>query len=91
MKLLLHGHELYYYDNKKMGEVDYLINDYDNVSILPIEVKSGRDIYEYRALPKIVKNDNYNVKTGYIFDNLEGITQKEDNIFRFPIYYIMFI
>ena len=74
-----------------MGEVDYLINDYDNVSILPIEVKSGRDIYEYRALPKIVKNDNYNVKIGYIFDNLEGITQKEDNIFRFPIYYIMFI
>ena len=37
------------------------------------------------------KNDNYNVKIGYIFDNLEGITQKEDNIFRFPIYYIMFI
>ena len=90
-ELLSHGHELYYYDNKKMGEVDYLINDYDNVSILPIEVKSGRDIYEYRALPKIVKNDNYNIKTGYIFDNLEGITQKEDNIFRFPIYYIMFI
>ena len=43
MELIAHGHELYYFDSKKVGEVDFLINDYDNLSILPIEIKSGKD------------------------------------------------
>lgn len=42
MELAAHGHTLYYFDSKKVGEVDFLINDYDNLSILPIEIKSGK-------------------------------------------------
>ncbi|NOL50008.1 hypothetical protein [Pelistega europaea] len=30
-------------DNRTKGEVDYLIDDYHNLSVVPIEVKSGRD------------------------------------------------
>lgn len=55
-ELKCHGHNLYYYDNKKNGEVDYLIEDNDNLSVLPIEIKSGRDYSPYRALPKIISN-----------------------------------
>ena len=40
-ELKAHGYNLYYYDNKKNGEVDYLIDDADNLSNIPIEVKSG--------------------------------------------------
>lgn len=54
MELIAHGHRLYYYDRKKVGEVDFLINDYDKQTVLPIEVKSGRQGYDFRALPRLV-------------------------------------
>ena len=60
MELIAHGHELYYFDSKKVGEVDFLLNDYDNLSVLPIEIKSSKTSYEFRAIPKLVdKNNNY--------------------------------
>lgn len=42
-ELKAHGHKLFYYDNKQRGEVDFLIDDYSSTTILPIEVKSGKD------------------------------------------------
>lgn len=42
-ELIAHGHKLFYYDNRSKGEVDYLIDDYDSPSAVPIEVKSGKD------------------------------------------------
>lgn len=42
-ELIAHGHRLFYYDNRNKGEVDYLIDDYDSLSVVPIEVKSGKD------------------------------------------------
>lgn len=41
-ELKAHGFSLYYYDNKQNGEVDFLIDDVEHLSITPIEVKSGR-------------------------------------------------
>lgn len=91
MELAAHGHELYYFDSKKVGEVDFLINDYDNLSILPIEIKSGKDSYEYRAIPKLVNKDgNYKLSKGYIFTN-KNICKKENGLYTFPIYLIMFV
>ena len=34
-ELKAHGHDLFYYDNSKKGEVDFLVNDYDSLSIVP--------------------------------------------------------
>ncbi len=91
MELTAHNHELYYFDSKKVGEVDFLINDYDNVSILPIEIKSGAYGYQFRALPKLIdKNGNYKLNKGYIFTN-NNIVKKENDIYTFPIYLIMFV
>ena len=42
-ELKAHGKKLYYYDNRNKGEVDFLIDDYDSLSVVPIEVKSGKD------------------------------------------------
>ena len=42
-ELRAHGFNLYYYDNKKTGEVDYLIDDMERLSVLPLEIKSGKD------------------------------------------------
>ena len=57
MELIARGHELYYFDSTKVGGVDFLINDYDNLSVLPIEIKSWRDGCEYRSLSKLVNKD----------------------------------
>ena len=91
MELTAHGHELYYFDSKKVGEVDFLINDYDNLSILPIEIKSGKNSYEYRAIPKLVsKEGNYKLNKGYVFSN-QNECKVENDLYFLPIYLIMFI
>ena len=91
IELMSHGHDLYYFDSKKVGEVDFLINDYDNLSVLPIEIKSGNDQFTYRAIPKLTdENGNYKMKKGYIFGN-KNIVKKEDNLITLPIYLIMFL
>ena len=41
-ELIAHGFRLFYYDNRSKGEVDYIIDDYLNLTALPIEVKSGK-------------------------------------------------
>ena len=89
MELSAHGHDLYYFDSKKVGGVDFLINDYENTSILPIEIKSGNDQNNFRAIPKLVK-EPYNLQKGYIFGNENGISSKS-NLVTFPIYMIMFL
>ena len=89
MELSAHGHDLYYFDSKKVGGVDFLINDYENTSILPIEIKSGNDQNNFRDIPKLVKEQKKK-KKGYIFGNENGISSKS-NLVTFPIYMIMFL
>lgn len=89
-ELLAHGHKLYYFDKRKMGEVDFLIDDYDNLTIKPIEVKSGKDYMNYRALPKLVNDDIYNIKNGYVLSNNREIFIN-NKIIHLPIYFSMFL
>lgn len=91
MELIAHGHRLYYYGRKKVGEVDFLINDYDKQTVLPIEVKSGRQGYDFRALPRLVNpKGSYCLPRGYLFSNRNEI-KTENNITTFPIYMSMFL
>ena len=55
-ELIAHGYELFYYDNRHKGEVDYLIDDYATLSAVPIEVKSGKDYTIHSALSNFMKN-----------------------------------
>ena len=89
-ELKAHNHELYYYDRKKVGEVDYLIDNYDALNVLPVEIKSGKDYKNFRALPKIILDPNYRMTKGYVFSNEREI-KKVDKIIYYPIYFIMFI
>ena len=68
-ELKAHDHELYYYDRKKVGEVDYLIDDYDSLTVLPLEIKSGKDYSNFKALPKILNDSNYRMNRGYVLSN----------------------
>ena len=91
MELIAHGHKLFYFDSKKVGEVDFLINDYDNLSVLPIEIKLGKDQNNFRAIPKLVsENGNYKIPYGYVFGN-KNVFELKDNLIILPIYLIMFL
>lgn len=88
-ELIAHGYKLFYYDNRTKGEVDYLIDDFDSLSAVPIEVKSGKDYTVHNALNNFVQNEDYNIKKAFVLSNEREIMQK-GKITYLPIYYIMF-
>lgn len=88
-ELAAHGHKLFYYDNRSKGEVDYLIDDYDRLSVIPIEVKSGKDYTIHSALNNLVKNAEYHVDRAYVLSNERAI-KTNGKIAYLPIYYVMF-
>lgn len=88
-ELAAHGHKLFYYDNRNKGEVDYLIDDYDSLSAVPIEVKSGKDYTVHSALNNFVNNEDYHIKKAYVVSN-ERVIKQNKKITYIPIYYIMF-
>ena len=89
-ELAAHGHKLFYYDNRSKGEVDYLIDDYDSLSAVPIEVKSGKDYTVHSALNNFVKNEDYHIKKALVVSN-ERTVKSNGKITYLPIYYAMFL
>ena len=89
-ELRAHGFKLYYYDNKKKGEVDFLINDYSTTQVLPLEIKSGKDYKEHSALSKFLDEKEYNIHQAIVFSNEPHVWQ-DNGIWYMPIYYIMFL
>ena len=91
-ELISHGFdgELFYYNSKKHGEVDFLVT-YDD-DVLPIEIKSGKtkemQLYDHSALNGLIKIHNY--KIAYVFGN-GNIIKENEVIYQLPIYMIDFI
>lgn len=83
-------HKLYYYDNRNRGEVDFLVDDFADLSILPIEVKSGRDYTVHSALNHFLNNDAYPAKCGYVLSNEREI-KTVGKVTYLPIYFVAFI
>ena len=88
-ELEAHGYKLFYYDNRTKGEVDYLIDDYNSLSVVPIEVKSGKDYTVHSALNHFVSNAEYHIQTAFVLSNAREIMAK-GRITYLPIYDIMF-
>ena len=89
-ELASHGHRLFYYDNRKKGEVDFLVDNYESLSVLPIEVKSGKDYSVHCALNSLVENEDYNVKQAIVLNNNREVKEK-GKVTYCPIYYAMFL
>jgi hypothetical protein len=88
-ELKAHNFSLYYYDNKRIGEVDFLIDDVDNLSVMPLEIKSGKDYTIHSALDKFLSIADYGIKKAYVLSNEQRV-YTEGGITYMPIYYIMF-
>ena len=88
-ELRANGYTLHYYDNKQRGEVDFLIDDYENLTVMPIEVKSGKDYTVHSALDKFLNTEDYNVKKAVVLNNEREVREKNGVVYQ-PIYYCMF-
>lgn len=86
-ELVAHDIVPYYYNNKKRGELDFVV-ELDS-KVLPIEVKSGKDYETHRALSNIMDCGEYDLPQAIVFnnDNLQVVGK----IVYAPIYMVMFL
>ena len=45
------------------------IDDYDNLTALPLEIKSGKDYTEHSALTNFLQTPEYSIKNAIVFSN----------------------
>ena len=86
-ELVAHGFDLYYFNSKKQGEVDFLVEL--GGEVLPIEIKSGKDYAKHAALSNIMENQDYAIKEAYVFQN-DNVSVR-GKIVYYPIYMLMFV
>lgn len=86
-ELKAHGFRLYYYNSKKYGELDFVI-EYQG-KILPIEVKSGKSYQRHSALNNVMEISNYAINEAFILSNYN--VEVKGNLVYYPIYMLMFI
>lgn len=89
-ELAAHQFKLHYYDNKQKGEVDFLIDDYNQLQVLPLEIKSGKDYTEHSALTKFLETPEYGIDRAIVFSNEQQVYKKK-GVTYMPIYYCMFL
>ena len=86
-ELVAHGLEPYYYNNKKRGEVDFVVEL--GGAVLPLEVKSGKDYESHRALSNIMACEEYDLPEAIVFNNDNW--RVAGKIVYAPIYMVMFL
>ena len=86
-ELKAHGFDLYYFNSKRQGELDFVVEDRGNV--LPIEIKSGKDYKRHNALSNVMATPEYNIPQGVVFSN--GNLEVVGRITYCPVYMLMFL
>ena len=86
-ELKAHGYDLYYFNSKKQGELDFVIERGGDV--LPIEIKSGKDYQRHAALDNVLGNKDYAIPTAFVFQN--DNVSADGRVVYLPIYMLMFL
>ena len=86
-ELKAHGYDLYYFNSKKQGELDFVIERGGDV--LPIEIKSGKNYQRHAALDNVMGNRDYAIPVAFVFQN--DNVRVNDKIVYLPIYMLMFL
>lgn len=82
-----HGYPLYYFNSKKQGELDFVIEH--ECSVLPIEIKSGKNYKRHNALSNVMTNPDYAMKEAVVFTS--GNVEIQGNILHLPVYLLMYL
>lgn len=86
-ELKAHGLTLYYYNSKRFGELDFVV-EYKG-KVLPIEIKSGKNYKRHSALSNIMEISNYSINEAFVFTNYN--VEVNGNYIYYPIYMLMFL
>jgi len=86
-ELHAHGWKLRYFNSKKQGEVDFLLEQ--DSEIIPLEVKSGKDYQRHVALNNLLTNAEYGIRRAIVLSN-ENISVKGYVLYA-PVYMTMFL
>ena len=86
-ELFSKGHQLYYYNSNRLGELD-LVVEYHGKAV-PIEIKSGKDYTIHSALNKCLGNPEYEMSEGFVFANCN--VSQTGNVTYLPVYMCMFL
>lgn len=78
--------DLWYYNNKVLGELDFVIEQDNNV--LPIEVKSGKNYFLHSALNNVLSVNDYHINEAIVLNN--GNLRVDGKIIYMPIYMLIF-
>ena len=81
------GFSLNYYESKKYGEIDFVVQN--GMMIDLIEIKSGNDYTKHPALDNMIKTDNWSFGEKIVF--CKGNIRKQGEILYLPWYMIMFL
>ena len=91
-ELIAHGFgregALYYYNSKRIGEVDFLVEQ--DGKALPIEVKSGDDCKTHVALDKLMAAREYGIPASLVLNKFGDVRQVGE-LSYLPIYFLMFL
>ena len=79
--------DLYYYNSKRLGEIDFLFED--NNGIVLIEVKSGKNYTRHSAINNMLKEYGGSISKAIVFsvDNV----REEGRVAYLPLYMLMFL
>lgn len=86
-ELKAHGFDLYYYNSKRLGELDFVVEYHGNV--LPIEVKSGKDYERHNALSNVMSSAEFALPEALVLCN--GNVSVDGKVVYMPVYMLMFL
>lgn len=80
---------IFYFRNREVGEIDFVIGKKNSPEVLPIEVKSGIYSKKHKSLDKLMAIKNYHIKHGIVLHkrNLE----EDGKVLYLPLYMTSFL
>lgn len=85
-ELVAHGYSLHYFNSKRQGEIDFVVEH--NGEVVPIEIKSGKDFKRHNALSNVMATPDYDIKSAMVISNANVSTF--GRITYLPVYMLMF-
>jgi predicted AAA+ superfamily ATPase len=83
-ELHAHGFAPYYFKNKHLGELDFVVEIDDR--IVPVEVKSGKDYTRHSALNNALHGEGHSIEQAYVL--CEGELRAVGAVTYLPIYMV---
>lgn len=86
-ELTAHGYAAHYFDAKKYGEIDFVVQS--GTRVTPVEVKSGNDWTRHKALDNVLAVDEWNIDQAWVL--CKGNISQDGAITYLPLYMTMFL